>query len=76
MNSIDAKVDLEKKRAIVAREAKTETTVYKTEPEIVQLDKCYEEALAEVAPDVHTGGLTALEFCTMCIYYDSQPYPA
>jgi len=71
INTIEQKVEIEKKRSIAAREAKTVRTEYKTELEIVQLDKCFEEALAEVAPGKDLGGLSSLEYCTMCIYYDS-----
>ena len=28
-----------------------------------------------VAPDTDLKDMTALEYCSMCIYYDSQPYP-
>ena len=34
------------------------------------------EALAEVAPEKDLRALSALEYCTMCIYYDSQTYPS
>ena len=80
LKAIDEKISIEKKRIVQAREAKTESTissdghavsVYKTEAEVLLLDKCYEEALAEVAPGIETRGLSALEFCTMCIYYDN-----
>ena len=73
--TIDDKILQEKKRSVSAREAKTSPTVYKIESEVVQIEKCYADALAEVAPGQDTMGLSALEYCTMCIYYDSQPYP-
>jgi len=46
IKTIDANFDAEKARAVAARNAKSEPTVYKTEPEIVQLEKCYADALA------------------------------
>ena len=61
---------------MAAREAKHEPTVFKTELEVLQIEKCYADALSSVAPNLSTKGLSALEYCTMCIYYDSQPYPA
>lgn len=73
--AIQANVDLENKRVSEARKAKTEATVYKTVAEVLQIEKCYSDALALVAPEKATLGFSALEYCTMCIYYDSQPYP-
>ena len=29
-----------------------------------------------VAPGKNLKGLSVIEYCTMCIYYDSQPYPS
>lgn len=69
--AIDDKIQAEKKRSIAAREAKTSATVYKIESEVIQIEKCYTDALKEVAPLKETRGLTAFEYCTMCIYYDS-----
>lgn len=74
--AINENIISEKKRIAKARAAKPEPTVFKTELEVLQIEKCYADALALVAPTVSTKGLSALEYCTMCIYYDSQPYPA
>lgn len=74
--AIQANIDLENKRVKKAREVKTEETVYKTEPEVMQIEKCYSDALTLVVPGKDTLGFSALEYCTMCIYYDSQPYPS
>ena len=75
IEAIDANIERENKRIKEAREAKTEPTVFKTEPEVMQIEKCYADALASVEPSKSTLGFSALEYCTMCIYYDSQPYP-
>ena len=73
--AIEEKVEIEKNRVQAVRDAKQDETVWKSEPEILQLEQCYIDALAAVAPEVDLKGLSALEYCTMCIYYDSQPYP-
>ena len=72
---IEAKITDERKRVVAAREAKSEPTIYKTEPEIFQIERCFVEALDEVAPGTELRGLTAFEYCTMCFYYDSQAFP-
>lgn len=71
IQKIDEKYAAEKKRSVAARNAKSEPTVYKTGPEIINLEACYQEALSKVAPEKDLKGLNALEYCTMCIYYDS-----
>ena len=71
IQKIDEKHEAEKARSVAARNAKSEPTVYKTEPEIINLEACYQAALDEVAPEKELKGLSALEYCSMCIYYDS-----
>ena len=39
--------------------------------EIIQLETIYREALHEVKADCDLKGLTVVEYCSMCIYYDS-----
>ena len=73
--AFEARLTQERARVTAAREAKSEPTVYKTEAEVLQLETCYMDALNQVAPRTDLKGLSALEYCTMCIYYDSQPYP-
>ena len=58
-----------------ARESKPEPTVHKTEPDVFQLEKCYRDALEQVAPEMDLHGLSTIEYGTMCLYYDSQTYP-
>ena len=73
--AIEEKVEVEKNRVQAVRDANQDESVWKSEPEILQLEQCYVDALSVVAPEVDLKGLSALEYCTMCIYYDSQPYP-
>ena len=39
------------------------------------MESVYQEALDETDCTIDKKGLTAVEFCTMCIYYDSQSFP-
>ena len=69
--AIETKIAHERNRIKLYRESKQEVTVYKTEQEVLQVEQCYAEALAEVAPGMDLKGLSPLEYATMCLYYDS-----
>ena len=71
VEAIDQKYATEWFRATAARDAKTEATKYKTEAEVVDLESCYNQALSEIAPEKDLKGLDVVEYCQMCIYYDS-----
>ena len=61
----------ERNRISQVRQAKSEPTVYKTEGEVLQIEQCFANALKQIAPEKSLLGLTALEYCSMCIYYNS-----
>ena len=69
--AVDDEIKHERLRIKQVRDAKTEVTVYKTEGEVLQIEQCYANALAKIAPGQDLFSLTALEYCSMCIYYDS-----
>ena len=71
IQAIDENVKVERARVRAALKAKSEPTVKKTEPEILNLEACYVEALNAVAPEKDLKGLSPLEYCQMSIYYDS-----
>ena len=73
--AISERIASEKARIAAARASSTavDSAVYdyKTETEVFRLEQCYSEALDSVASNQDRKGLSAIEYCTMCIYYDS-----
>ena len=48
--AVDDEIKQERIRIKQVRDAKTEVTVYKTEGEVLQIEQCYANALAKIAP--------------------------
>ena len=46
----------------------------KIQLEILKLEEAYRQAIQEVAPGKDLKGLSNVEYCSMCIFFDSQPF--